>query len=159
MKVIALKGEKDSGKSTTLKKVHELLMAAGGEQEPDCIKNLEGNPEDIRDVINFAGKKIGIVTQGDYYKEEENSVKKHLVWFKDNKCDIVICAWRGMTPTSKHWNIEREIGEILKNYTNPIYLFLQNKSEAEISDNELTEKVNQKADEIVEFLKKLILHA
>ncbi len=159
MKVIALKGEKDSGKSTTLKKVHELLMAAGGEQEPDCIKNLEGNPEDIRDVINFAGKKIGIVTQGDYYKEEENSVKKHLVWFKDNKCDIVICAWRGMTPTSKHWNIEREIGEKLKNYTNPIYLFLQNKSEAEISDNELTEKVNQKADEIVEFLKKLILHA
>lgn len=57
MKVIALKGEKDSGKSTTLKKVHELLMAAGGEQEPDCIKNLEGDPEDIRDVINFAGKK------------------------------------------------------------------------------------------------------
>lgn len=159
MKVIALKGEKDSGKSTTLKKVHELLMAAGGEQEPDCIKKLGGDPEDIRDVINFAGKKIGIVTQGDYYKEEENSVKKHLVWFKDNKCDIVICAWRGMTPTSKHWNIEREIGEILKNYTNPIYLFLQNKSEAEISDNELTEKVNQKADEIVEFLKKLILHA
>lgn len=131
MKIIALKGEKDSG-----------------------------NSKDLRDVINFAGKKIGIVTQGDYYKEEENSVKKHLVWFKDNKCDIVICAWRGMTPTSKHWNIEREIGEILKNYTNPIYLFLQNKSEAEISDNELTKKANpKKAEEIVEFLKKLILHA
>lgn len=161
MKVIALKGEKDSGKSTTLKKVHELLMAAGGEQERYCYKDLEGNSKDLRDVINFAGKKIGIVTQGDYYKEEEeNSVKKHLEWFKDYKCDIVICAWRGMTPTSKHWNIEREIGEILKNYTNPIYLFLQNKSEAEISDNELTKKANKKkAEEIVEFLKKLILHA
>ena len=159
MKVIALKGEKDSGKSTTLKKVHELLMAAGGEQEPDCIKKLGGDPEDIRGVINFAGKKIGIVTQGDYYKEEENSVKKHLVWFKDNKCDIVICAWRGMTPTSKHWNIEREIGEILKKYTNPIYLFLQNKSEAEISNDQLKEKANQKAKEIIEYLKKLILHA
>lgn len=159
MKVIALKGEKDSGKSTTLKEVYERLKADGGEPERYCFKDLKGNSKDLRGVINFAGKKIGIVTQGDYYKEEENSVKKHLVWFKDNKCDIVICAWRGMTPTSKHWNIEREIGEILKNYTNPIYLFLQNKSEAEISDNELTEKVNQKADEIVEFLKKLILHA
>lgn len=159
MKVIALKGEKNSGKSTTLKEVYKILKAAGGEPERYCFKDLKGNSKDLRDVINFAGKKIGIVTQGDYYKEEENSVKKHLVWFKDNKCDIVICAWRGMTPTSKHWNIEREIGEILKNYTNPIYLFLQNKSEAEISDNELTEKVNQKADEIVEFLKKLILHA
>lgn len=60
-----------------------------------------------------------------------------------------------MTPTSKHWNIERGIEEILKSYTNPIYLFLQNKSEAEISDNE----ANQKAKEIVEFLKKLIQHA
>lgn len=150
MKIIALKGEENSGKTTTLKKVYELLMKAGGEQEPDCIKNLEGNPEDIRDVINFAGKKIGIVTQGDYYKEEENSIKKHLKWLdKDNKCDIVICAWRGMTPTSKHWNIERGIEEILKSYTNPIYLFLQNKSE----------KADQKAEKIVEFLKKLILHA
>ena len=54
-----------------------------------------------------------------------------------------------MTPTSKHWNIERGIEEILKSYTNPIYLFLQNKSE----------KADQKAEEIVEFLKKLILHA
>ena len=150
MKVIALKGEKDSGKSTTLKKVHELLMAAGGEQERYCYKDLEGDSKDLRDVINFAGKKIGIVTQGDYYKEEENSVKEHLKWLdKDNKCDIVICAWRGMTPTSKHWNIERGIEEILKSYTNPIYLFLQNKSE----------KADQKAEEIVEFLKKLILHA
>ena len=149
MKVIALKGEKDSGKSTTLKEVYERLKEDGGEQEQDCIKKLEGDPEDIRDVINFAGKKIGIVTQGDYYKEEENSVKKHLEWFKDYKCDIVICAWRGMTPTSKHWNIERGIEEILKSYTNPIYLFLQNKSE----------KADQKAEEIVEFLKKLILHA
>ena len=64
-----------------------------------------------------------------------------------------------MTPTSKHWNIEREIGEILKKYTNPIYLFLQNKSEAEISNDQLKEKANQKAKEIIEYLKKLILHA
>ena len=47
MKVIALKGEKDSGKSTTLKKVHELLMAAGGEQEPDCIKKLGGDRKSV----------------------------------------------------------------------------------------------------------------
>lgn len=157
MKVIALKGEKDSGKSTTLKKVYERLKADGGEIEPDSIKNLEGIPKDFIAIINLEGKKIGIVTQGDYYKKgEKNSVEEHLKWLdEDNKCDIVICAWRGMTPTSKHWNIERGIGEILKSYTNPIYLFLQNKSEAEISDNE----ANQKAKEIVEFLKKLIQHA
>ncbi|WP_449304168.1 hypothetical protein [Prevotella aurantiaca] len=52
-----------------------------------------------------------------------------------------------------------ETEKFLDEYPNPIYLFLQNKSKAEISDEELPEKVNQKAEEIVEFLKKLILHA
>ena len=157
MKVIALKGEENSGKTTTLKKVYELLKAKGGEIEPGSFKNLQGIPKDFLAILNLEGKKIVIVTQGDYYKKgEKNSVKEHLKWLdEDNKCDIVICAWRGMTPTSKHWNIERGIEEILKSYTNPIYLFLQNKSEAEISDNE----ANQKAKEIVEFLKKLIQHA
>ena len=120
MKVIALKGEKDSGKSTTLKKVHELLMAAGGEQEPDCIKNLEGAPEDIRDVINFAGKKIGIVTQGDYGKDYEEtykgenepsrtslSVRDHLILLIALECDIAICA----CTTGK--NIEEDIKTII----------------------------------------------
>lgn len=165
MKVIALKGEKDSGKSTTLKKVSEFLMKAGGEQETNYKVNLKGN-DDFRDVINFAGKRIGIVTQGDYGDEIEKdykgvipselekrpalSVRDHLKILKKKKCDIAICAYRPDLP---------ETEKFLEEYPNPIYLFLQNKSEAEISDNELTEKATQKADEIVEFLKKLILHA
>ena len=165
MKVIALKGEKDSGKSTTLKEVYERLKEDGGEQEPDCIKKLGGDPEDIRDVINFAGKKIGIVTQGDYGDEIEKeykdvspielanrpalSVRHHLDILMKEGCDIAICAYRPDLP---------ETEKFLEEYPNPIYLFLQNKSEAEISDNKLTEKATQKAEEIVEFLKKLILH-
>lgn len=164
MKVIALKGEKDSGKTTTLKKVHEFLMKAVGEQETKHKVDLKGN-DDFRDVINFAGKKIGIVTQGDYgdeiekeYKdvshiELENipalSVRHHLDILMKEGCDIAICAYRPDLP---------ETEKFLEEYPNPIYLFLQNKSEAEISDNELTEKATQKAEEIVEFLKKLILH-
>lgn len=116
MKIIALKGEKDSGKSTTLKKVYELLMAAGGEQERCYYKDLEGNSKDLRDVINFAGKKIGIVTQGDYGKDYEKtykgenepsrtslSVRDHLILLIALECDIVICA----CTTGK--NIEEDI--------------------------------------------------
>ena len=122
MKVIALKGEKDSGKSTTLKKVHKLLMAAGGEQERYCYKDLEGNSKDLRDVINFAGKKIGIVTQGDYGQEEEEkykneinleartslSVRDHLVILEGKGCDIAICAC-----TIDKENIEEDIKTII----------------------------------------------
>ncbi|WP_455083460.1 hypothetical protein [Prevotella aurantiaca] len=201
MKVIALKGEKDSGKTTTLKKVHELLMETGGEQETNYKVDLKGN-DDFRDIINFAGKKIGIVTQGDYdrgnynknipsdeikekinnkvelvfsndeknknylfsdflkdvteiildfwEKQEGLTVEEHLKILESKRCDIAICAYRPDMP---------ETEKFLDEYPNPIYLFLQNKSKAEISDEELPEKVNQKAEEIVEFLKKLILHA
>lgn len=165
MKVIALKGEKDSGKSTTLKEVYKILKAASGEKKSDCYKDLEGKSKDLRDVINFAGKKIGIVTQGDYGDEIEKeykdvspielanrpalSVRHHLDILMKEGCDIAICAYRPDLP---------ETEKFLEEYPNPIYLFLQNKSEAEISDNELTEKATPKAEEIVEFLKKLILH-
>lgn len=205
MKVIALKGEKDSGKSTTLKEVYKILKAEGGEPETNYKVDLKGN-DDFRAVINFAGKKIGIVTQGDYEKgnykkgkniketseeikgninnkvelvfssDEENknylfsdflkdvtkiildfwekqeglTVEEHLKILESKRCDIAICAYRPDMP---------ETEKFLDEYPNPIYLFLQNKSKAEISDNELTEKANQKAEEIVEFLKKLILHA
>lgn len=79
MKVIALKGEKDSGKSTTLKEVYKILKAAGGEKKSDCYKDLEGKSKDLRDVINFAGKKIGIVTQGDYGQGEEKNIRMKLI--------------------------------------------------------------------------------
>ena len=212
MKIIALKGEKDSGKTTTLKKVYERLKADGGKKKSGCHKKLKGhddeNREDERDILMFEkdtifkGKTIGIVTQGDYEKgkyiknippnkikekinnkvelvfssNEENknylfsdflkdvteiildfwekqeglTVEEHLKILESKRCDIAICAYRPDMP---------ETEKFLDEYPNPIYLFLQNKSKAEISDNELTEKVNQKADEIVEFLKKLILHA
>ncbi|WP_314664382.1 hypothetical protein [Prevotella aurantiaca] len=201
MKIIALKGEENSGKTTTLKKVYDLLMKMGGEQEPDCIKKLEGNPEDIRDVINFAGKKIGIVTQGDYDRGNYNknipsdkiqedinkkvklafdgdigkdylfsdllkditkiildfleqqkglTIEEHLKILESKGCDIAICAYRPDIPKTE---------EFLEEYPNPISLFLQNKSEAKISNDQLKEKANQKAKEIIEYLKKLILHA
>jgi len=122
MKVIALKGEKDSGKSTTLKEVYKILKAAGGEKKSDCYKDLEGKSKDLRDVINFAGKKIGIVTQGDYgqgeekkYKNEINleartslSVRDHLVILEGKGCDIAICAC-----TINKENIEKDIKTII----------------------------------------------
>lgn len=201
MKVIALKGKENSGKTTTLKKVHKFLMKTGGEQETNYKVDLKGN-DDFRDIINFAGKKIGIVTQGDYdrgnynknipsdeikeninnkvelvfsndeknknylfsdflkdvteiildfwEKQEGLTVEEHLKILESKGCDIAICAYRPDMPKTE---------EFLEEYPNPISLFLQNKSEAKISNDQLKEKANQKAKEIIEYLKKLILHA
>lgn len=163
MEVIVLKGRDNSGKTTTLKKVYELLKAAGGEQEPDCIKNLEGDPEDIRDVINFAGKKIGIVTQGDYgqkeekkYKNEINlpartslSVRDHLVILEGKGCDIAICAC-----TINEENIEEDI-KTIKIENKVIKTTFIDKEVKSLQEIENT----QKAMEIIQLLKLWLLNA
>lgn len=153
MKVIVLKGRDNSGKTTTLKKVHEFLMKAGGEQETNYKVDLKGN-DDFRDVINFAGKKIGIVTQGDYGKKQIKqgcdvekmtafSVGEHLEALDRAHCDVAICA----CTTGK--NIEKTI---TKDYPEATPIDKEIKSLQEI-ENTL------KAMEIIQILNLWLLDA
>lgn len=158
MKVIVLKGRDNSGKTTTLKKVHEFLMKAVGEQETKHKVDLKGN-DDFRDVINFAGKKIGIVTQGDYGDEIEKeykdvspielanrpalSVRHHLKILKKKKCDIAICAC----------TTEKKIEKTIKrHYPKNTFIDKEVKSLQEIENT-------QKAMEIIQILKLWLLNA
>lgn len=117
MKVIALKGPHDCGKTQTLTIVYFLLLKEGYKQADDNnFQYLDGNG-DFRDILEFDGKKIGIVTQGDYDKEnrkddelctDENltalTVEGHLTLLGEKKCDIAICAIN-----SDRQEIEKEI--------------------------------------------------
>lgn len=75
MRVIALKGHPNCGKTQTLTIVHSLLLESGGIQIPNVYIDL-GNGE-LLDVLSFRGQKVGIVSQGDY-AIGPYSVKKHL---------------------------------------------------------------------------------
>lgn len=98
MKVIALKGEQNSGKTTTLSLLRKnMLELAVFEEDYKTFKDLDNG--DFRVVFLFhqngKGKKIGIVTQGDYainYRGKEVSVKSHLAYMEKQKCDVVVCA-------------------------------------------------------------------
>lgn len=108
MKVIALKGPHDCGKTQTLTIVYFLLLDEGYKQAAGKnFKYLYGETGDFRDILEFDGKKIGIVTQGDYDKKnlerkddklctDENltalTVEGHLTLLGEKKCDIAICA-------------------------------------------------------------------
>lgn len=98
MKVIALKGEENNGKCTTLKRVYEILRASSWEPE---LKEWE--PKDFREVINIAGKKIGIVIQGYSGIKKEMPVRDHLEILKNQGCDIVICACTAREDIPKHF--------------------------------------------------------
>lgn len=90
MKVIALIGKSNIGKTTTLNLVYSLLLDRGAIQRKNYFIDLENN--DCLHVLKFADNKIiGIVTQGDYGKDEY-SVKNHLKRLFDYGCDVAICA-------------------------------------------------------------------
>jgi len=89
MKVIALKGKSNVGKSETVNIVYQFLLSEGFQQMPG-IFSVCGNPamRDFIDVLEKDGVKVGIVSQGDYVRE----LKKHLHLFKTSECVIAICA-------------------------------------------------------------------
>lgn len=161
MKVIALKGPHNCGKTQTLTIVYFLLLKEGYKQaNGNNFQYLDGNG-DFRDILEFDGKKIGIVTQGDYDKEnfkrknnelctDENltalTVERHLTLLGEKKCDIAICAIN-----SDRKEIEKEIEKF-----NPDPIEKANKEESPLPlqriENfqkaiEVRDKLREKLDE------------
>lgn len=89
MRVIALEGDSNSGKTKTLNLVYALLIQAGYIQVPGAFQDL-GN-DDCLDVFQGFGKTIGIVTQGDY-AIGTYSVKNNIARLQSFGCDVVVCA-------------------------------------------------------------------
>lgn len=89
MKVIALEGFSNSGKTKTLNIVYSLLLQAGYAQVANAFQDLSN--DDCLDVLEIPGKRIGIVTQGDY-AIGSCSVRNHLIHLQSYNCDVVICA-------------------------------------------------------------------
>lgn len=89
MKVIALEGNSDSGKTQTLNLVYALLLQANYAQVSGAFQDLGNN--DFLDVVRTSEKTVGIVTQGDY-AIGACSVRNHLSKLQSLGCDIAVCA-------------------------------------------------------------------
>lgn len=121
MKVIALKGESSCGKTTTLNIVYSLLLEAECIQISGKFQDLCNN--DCLDILKLGNTLIGIVTQGDY-AIGECSVKNHLRYLEQEKCDIAVCACTiGLS--------KRKIEEAIKSYPN--HKFVTKTKSADIS--------------------------
>lgn len=80
MKVIALFGIKDTGKTTTLNLLNNLI-------NPD---NPITDGKDHRRTFTYKGKTISITTPGD----NETEVKNNIDYAQDENCDILVTASR-----------------------------------------------------------------
>ena len=94
MKVIAIKGDENTGKSHTINVVYSFLVRNGYKQVPGHFKIL-GNPkfQDVFDVLTKDGLTLGIIGMGDY--ERTNCRIDNLLDSMESKsCDVVLCACR-----------------------------------------------------------------
>lgn len=84
-KIIALYGISNSGKTSTLKKIYELIRYFCKEE---IIQEINKEIFCILTTIN--GIKIGIVSQGD----PSTGIDKKIEKFIEKGCSIIICATR-----------------------------------------------------------------
>ena len=95
MKVIALVGAENTGKSHAINMVYSFLLRDGYVQVPGHFRTL-GNPvfEDFIDIIEKNGKKVGFVGMGDYVIGAGQSLKSLLDELLSKGCDVAICGCR-----------------------------------------------------------------
>jgi hypothetical protein len=94
MKVIALKGDENTGKSHTINVVYSFLVRDGYKQVPGHFEIL-GNKkfQDIFDILTKEGLTVGIIGMGDY--ERTYARIDNLLYLMESKfCDVVLCACR-----------------------------------------------------------------
>ncbi|MFY9085393.1 hypothetical protein [Aliarcobacter cryaerophilus] len=132
--IFVLRGRARIGKTTTIKKVRELLLQKSGVKEYKVEFEIL-NRVDIRVVLDINGVLVGIETQGDPSSRLEESIEL----FIKAKCKIIVCASRtsGMTVD---W---------INKYSKAFNIEWIEKKNAE-NDSERENLNNKKAEEIVE---------
>ena len=90
MELIVLKGKAHSGKTATINYVYNELIKREWKQ----VYYKEISHGDFLAVLEKNEIILGIVSQGDYVGEKEDSVEKHLENMKKYNCSKVICTIR-----------------------------------------------------------------
>lgn len=94
MKIIALRGKENSGKSHVINIVYQFLLNRGFVQITGNFRVL-GNfiYDDIIDILEKDGIKIGIIGTGDY-EIGPLGLKNLLKELEKKNCDFIVCACR-----------------------------------------------------------------
>ncbi len=102
MKIIAIRGTANVGKSTTIREVYSILIEQHEYNviNADFLQNI-----DIRVVIEKNGVKVGIESQGDPNSRLEESLNE----FERIGCEIIVCATRTSGMTVRWVNAKRPL--------------------------------------------------
>lgn len=94
-RIIALRGRGNSGKTTTIRLLPNILLAHGYIRVPGMYQNHGG---DFLDVFENGKQRVGVTSSGDTY----DLVSDRLTDLVNAGCDVCICACRtsGATHTA-----------------------------------------------------------
>ena len=88
IRIIALRGNQNTGKTATLTIVYDMLTRIGYE----TISREDLSNNDFKAVLkDKKGERVTIVTQGDYVIGQ-SSVKRHIEWAIEQCSERLICA-------------------------------------------------------------------
>ena len=86
MKIIFLEGKPNTGKTTTLGIVYDLIT--NGMNPLPTKTPLGGDQNDFECIVNYNGQNVAIYTMGDFSTYLSKAITKY-----DNQgCDVFICA-------------------------------------------------------------------
>ncbi|MCC9019764.1 hypothetical protein [Flavobacterium lipolyticum] len=92
MEIIVLEGSSNTGKSTTIGLLYQLLLNVGTSTNK---QPLGGDPKDFSDiVINYKNLKIAVFSMGD----NSTAISQAIVHYNNQKCDLFICSLSTGTP-------------------------------------------------------------
>ena len=86
MRIIALRGGDNTGKTSTLKIAHQLLIKAGGLST--CKLPIPKSPSDFSDIVDYKKQKVAFFTMGDYADETKKAIHN----YNTLKVDVLILA-------------------------------------------------------------------
>jgi hypothetical protein len=86
-RIIALKGRGNSGKTTTINMLPNILLANGYSRVAGMFQQ---HGSDFLDVFENGKQRVGVTSSGDTY----DLVHDRLTYLVNAKCDICVCACR-----------------------------------------------------------------
>lgn len=87
MRIIVLQGISNTGKTSTLNLVYNLLVPNGGGASTNR-QPLGGDPNDFSDIVIRGNQRIAFYTMGDYSAYLANAIYD----YDHQNCDILVCA-------------------------------------------------------------------
>lgn len=97
---IALSGTANKGKSETINEICTLLDEQYKDNSSYKLRILEQLEKDIVLIISIDSFKIGIISKGDIPED----ISTWLLKFREDECDIIICATRTRRGTVEEVN-------------------------------------------------------